>query len=233
MLTFMAVGLTGTGKSELCHWMTGDKEHCSPSGSMQSDTSRVQEVIAHPFNDQKMWPMIKWVDTPGRGDTKGDSEDKAMWDRTMLHLVEKLDQVDRIVWIINAAWQRGTALRQMIHKELRRSFGVHLYRHLDLVFNFLPHPPNKTEYDTKKLWPQRVKFIQWLGKQEMEQFNWNSDQWQGVEEELNRTGFYGVNIDPKFMEDLPHGLPLSAPYLDWFQPFSHPAGELFKIPGVA
>ena len=23
LLTFLAVGLTGTGKSELCHWMTG------------------------------------------------------------------------------------------------------------------------------------------------------------------------------------------------------------------
>ena len=25
-VTFLAVGLTGTGKSELCHWMTGDKK---------------------------------------------------------------------------------------------------------------------------------------------------------------------------------------------------------------
>ena len=43
-LTFLTVGLTGTGKSELCLWMTADSKHCKPSSSTTSNTSEVIRV---------------------------------------------------------------------------------------------------------------------------------------------------------------------------------------------
>ena len=40
-LTFLAVGLTGTGKSELCRWMTGNQKRCVASRSTVSHTDEV------------------------------------------------------------------------------------------------------------------------------------------------------------------------------------------------
>lgn len=235
--TFLAVGLTGTGKSEMCYWMTGDLPRCNPSGSMQSNTSQVQVVRAYPFNDPKMGERFRWIDTPGRGDTRGECNDTSMWNDTMNFLVNMSTSspgsVDRIVWVINAAWQRATAARTMILRELRRSFGLHLYKHLDLVFNFLAHGPNKTDYDKEVLEPTRSKFIEWIQEQEIELFNWSntSRNWHGVQEQINQTGCYGVSIHPGYLKKLPPKLPLSAPHLDRFYPFSHPAGvrELIRL----
>eukprot|EP00435_Cladocopium_sp_Y103_P001853 s1172_g1.t1 len=235
--TFLAVGLTGTGKSEMCYWMTGDLANCNPSGSMQSNTSQVSMVKAYPFNDPKMGERFRWIDTPGRGDTRGEGNDTSMWNDTMNFLVNMSksgpDTVDRIVWVINAAWQRATAARTMIFRELRRSFGLHLFKHLDLVFNFLAHGPNKTAYDKDVLEPTRSKFIEWIREQEIELFNWSntSSIWCEVERQINETGSYGVSIHPEYLKKLPAKLPLSAPHLDRFYPFSHPAGvrELMKM----
>ncbi|CAE7473900.1 unnamed protein product [Symbiodinium sp. CCMP2592] len=233
-LTFLTVGLTGAGKSELCTWMTGNLEECNPSGTMRSNTSKVKEVKAHPFDDILMKPDLNWIDTPGRGDTRGEGNDSAMWDETMSYLISRSghSSVDRIVWVINAAWQRATAGRKLVLHELRKSFGIYLYRNLDLVFNFL-----FLHYDSEILWPQRQKFIDWIQEQEFELFNWSnsSKTWRGVQEEINRTGFYGVSIHPRYMktlkEEIPADLRLSSPYLYRFRPFSHPAGirELLRL----
>ena len=238
-LTFLTVGLTGAGKSELCLWMTGNVEDCNPSNTMKSNTSQVNEVLASPFDDNNLRPLIKWIDTPGRGDTRGEGNDSAMWNETMSYLVNRSghDSIDRIVWVINAAWQRATAARKMILHELRKSFGIHLYRNLDLVFNFLPHVANKTAYELEILRPERKKFIDWIQEQEIELFNWsNTTQiWHGVQDEIGRIGFYGISIHPRYMKELKEGFPsdlrLSSPYLDRFRPFSHPAGigELLRL----
>ena len=84
----------------------------------------------------------------GRGDTRGEAEDEKMWNKTIDAILRKSkeQEIDGIVWVVNAAWQRGVAMREMMLKELRRSFGYHLYEHLDLVFNFLAHVANKSEY---------------------------------------------------------------------------------------
>ena len=116
-------------------------------------------------------------------------------------------------------------------KELRRSFGYHLYEHLDLVFNFLPHLPNKSEYREAVLLPQREKFTNWIMEQEDKLFNWSSELRKDVSAQVNRTGFYGISINPTYLADCPLDLPLSAPYLRQFPPFSYPAGvdELIKM----
>lgn len=44
-LTFLAIGVTGTGKSELCKWLTGTKG-CVSSDSMESNTSHWDEMMA-------------------------------------------------------------------------------------------------------------------------------------------------------------------------------------------
>ena len=126
-------------------------------------------------------------------------------------------------------------MREMMLKELRRSFGYHLYEHLDLVFNFLPHLPNKSEYRENVLLRQREKFTHWIMEQEDKLFNWSSRLRGNVSAQVNRTGFYGVSINPTYLADLPLGLPLSAPYLRQFPPFSYPAGvdELVKMYTVA
>ena len=142
-------------------------------------------------------------------------------------------RLDRIVWVLNAAWQRGAAMRVMMLKELRRSFGYHLYEHLDLVFNFLPHVANKSEYREKVLLPQRDKFRSWIMEQEDSLFDWSPELRKEVSAQVNKTGFFGVSINPAYLEDRPSGLRLSAPYLQQFPPFSHPAGvdELLKMLG--
>ncbi|CAE7784025.1 unnamed protein product, partial [Symbiodinium sp. CCMP2456] len=229
MLTFVAVGLTGTGKSELCHWMTGDEQACSPSSTMPH-TSDVTILDRLPFKD-KRYRLLRWIDTPGRGDTRGDEKDKELWNNTMAKLRATRQRVDRIVWVLNAAWQRGASMRQLMIKELRRSFGIHLYKHLDLVFNFLPHVANKSEYLEQVLLPQRQKFLDWIMEQEMNLFSWPAILKDRIQHEINETGFYGVNIHPKFLAELPEHLPLSAPYLQQFPPFSYPAGvdELIRM----
>ena len=122
-------------------------------------------------------------------------------------------------------------MREMMLKELRRSFGYHLYEHLDLVFNFLPHLPNKSEYRESVLLPQREKFTNWIMEQENKLFNWSSELRKNVSAQVNRTGFYGISINPTYLADCPLDLPLSAPYLRQFPPFSYPAGvdELIKM----
>eukprot|EP00435_Cladocopium_sp_Y103_P023843 s4112_g5.t2 len=124
----------------------------------------------------------------------------------------------------------------MILKELRKSFGFHLYRHLDLVFNFLSHGPSQIEYNKSVLQPQRLKYIEWIRKQEIAMFNWSEKLLPQIEAEINNTGFYGININPKYYwgqdtSDRPKEIPLSAPYLARFPPFSHPAGlsELIRL----
>ena len=230
-LNILAVGLTGTGKSELCLWMTRSS-NCSSSDSMESHTSEVVLATSNPFGDAKMKPMIEWIDTPGRGDTRGSDRDKELWNETM-ELILKRDsgqKIDRIVWVINAASQRGTAARELMFRELRRSFGVHLFQHLSIVLNYLPHSPNKSAYQGAMA-RQRHKFTQWFLKLEDEMFHWPEELREGIEQELNNVQMYGVSINPAYLKEVPRNLPLSAPYLEWFQPFSHPAGlsELLKL----
>ena len=223
--TFLAVGLTGTGKSELCRWMTGDLEKCKTSNSTVSHTDHVIRVSTRAFKDEKL-PHIEWLDTPGRGDTRGEAKDKELWNNTMNDLRKGSERsIDRVVWVFNAAWQRGTADRELMLKELRRSFGIHLYKHLSIVLNFLTQATNKT-LNQETLHAQRLKFINWIMSVEDETFNWTS--WpklrEGVQAEVENLTVHGVNLDPKVYGQIPENLPLSAPYLTQFPPFSHPAG---------
>ena len=230
--TFLAVGLTGTGKSELCRWMTGDLEKCKTSNSTVSHTSHVVRVSSRAFKDEKL-PLIEWLDTPGRGDTRGEAKDKELWNNTMNDLrtgsahskTGSAHSIDTVVWVFNAAWQRGTADRELMLKELRRSFGIHLYKHLSIVLNFLPQATNKTLYQ-ETLLAQRLKFINWIMSVEDETFKWKS--WpklrNSVQTEVENLTVYGVNLDPEVYRQIPERLPLSAPYLTQFPPFSHPTG---------
>ena len=230
-LTFLAVGLTGTGKSELCRWMTGNLDKCTPSSGTTSNTSEVIRVPSLPFADRKMPSRIEWIDTPGRGDTRGEAKDKELWNHTMQNLLDQGDRrIDSIVWVMNAAWQRGTASRDMMLKELRRSFGIHLYPHLSIVLHFLPHSANKTQY-AEQLQIQKEKYAAWIMSVEEEMFNWSAKHRLGVEQQVRGLDVYGVSIHPKYYEQKPDGLPLSSPYLSKFPPFSHPAGadSLFRL----
>ena len=223
--TFLAVGLTGTGKSELCRWMTGDVEKCKTSNSTVSHTSHVVRVSSRAFKDEKL-PLIEWLDTPGRGDTRGEAKDQELWNNTMIDLrTDSARSIDRVVWVFNAAWQRGTADRELMLEELRKSFGIHLYKHLSIVLNFLPQATNKT-LNQETLHAQRLKFINWIMTVEDKTFDWTS--WpklrEGVKTEVENLDVYGVNLDPKVYRQIPEKLPLSAPYLTQFPPFSHPAG---------
>ena len=223
-LTFLAVGLTGTGKSELCRWMTGNLDKCTPSSGTTSKTSEVIRVQSLPFKDPNMSPMIEWIDTPGRGDTRGQAEDAELWNRTMRNLLNQSgSRIDNIVWVMNAAWQRGTADRDMMLRELRRSFGIQLYPHLSIVLNFLPHSANKTQF-AEELTKQKEKYADWIMSIEDEMFSWGVEARRGVEKQVKDLAVYGVSIDPKHYRLKPDGLPLSAPYLSKFPPFSHPAG---------
>lgn len=220
---FLAVGLTGTGKSELCRWMTGNLEKCISSSSTESNTSEVVRVTGNAFSDQNL-PLMEWIDTPGRGDTRGESKDAELWNKTMENLMEKGDRhIDTIVWVINAAWQRGTAARELMLKELRQSFGIHLYKHLSLVLNFLPHHANSS-LNEEELAFQKKKFVSWIMKREDQMYNWTSWLRRGVEDQVNNLRVYGVSLNPKSYSQVPQGLPLSAPYLSKFPPFSCPAG---------
>ncbi|CAE7665610.1 unnamed protein product, partial [Symbiodinium sp. CCMP2456] len=230
-LTFLAVGLTGTGKSELCRWMTGDLAKCTPSRGTESNTTEVIRVSGRAFGDGKILPEVEWIDTPGRGDTRGQGTDDDLWKRTMHDVLEAgHGHVDTIVWVMNAAWQRGTADREFMLTELRRSFGIHLYPHLSIVLNFLQHSANQTEY-TELLSSQKKKFADWIMSVEEKIFNWNGSQRLGVARQVHNLSMYGVSIDPVYYVQKPHNLPLSAPYLDMFPPFSHPAGvdSLFSL----
>ena len=208
-------------------------KECSPSATMESHTSKVTFLHTNPFNDSHILPKLEWIDTPGRGDTRGEAKDEEMWNQTIDEILRKSQdqRIDRIVWVLNAAWQRGVAMREMMLKELRRSFGYHLYEHLDLVFNFLPHLPNKTEYREEVLFRERKKFTNWIMEQEDKLFNWSTKLRHKVSDQVNRTGCFGVSINPAYLADRPADLPLSAPYLRWFTPFSYPAGmdELIRM----
>jgi len=159
-LTFLTIGVTGTGKSELCRWMTASDE-CSSSDSMESHTGDVHRINAHAFGDTRFQPLIEWIDTPGRGDTRGASYDEKLWSQTMSKLLERGQsgaRIDRIVWVVNAAWQRATEVRNRMLQELRMSFGVDLYKNLVIMLNFLPHSANRTEYEEVKQ-RQKEKFV--------------------------------------------------------------------------
>jgi len=232
-VTFLAVGMTGTGKSELCRWMTGNQALCTPSSSTKSHTSEVIVVDGMPFNDPKLLSNIEWLDTPGRGDTRGYSKDSELWNQTVYQLRNRESRnINAIVWVLNGAWQRGTAGRKLMLRELRRTFGMELYRHLCVVLNFLPHPANKSLYE-EELSFQEKKFMDWILETEMEMFNWSARLFGDVESEVRGLRIYGLNIHPKYYSQKPTGLPLSAPYLSSFPPFSHPVGvaslvNLFK-----
>ncbi|CAE7422975.1 unnamed protein product [Symbiodinium sp. CCMP2592] len=225
--------MTGTGKSELCRWMTGNQELCTPSSSTKSHTSEVIAVDGMPFNDPKLISNIEWLDTPGRGDTRGYSKDSELWNQTVYQLRNRGSRsINAIVWVLNAAWQRGTAGRKLMLRELRRTFGVELYRHLCVVLNFLPHPANKSLYQ-EELSFQKKKFTDWILETEVDMFNWSTYLFDEVQKEVSSLRIYGVSIHPKYYGLKPKDLPLSAPYLSSFPPFSHPVGlasliSLFK-----
>ena len=181
-------------------------------------------VQGNAFEDAKMLPPIEWIDTPGRGDTRGGEVDNELWDKTMKNLLnEGKRTVDTIVWVINAAWQRGTADRNLMLKELRRSFGINLYPHLSILLNFLQHTTNKT-LDAQELAIQKTKFTSWILEREKTMFDWSPRLLRDVETQVQNIRVYGVSIDPKYYHEKPDVLPLSAPYLDKFPPFSQPAG---------
>ena len=221
--TFLAVGLTGTGKSELCRWMTGNLKKCVPSRSTESNTSEVTRVSEPAFSDKNL-PVMEWIDTPGRGDTRGGGMDAELWNQTMENLMAKGDgHIDTIVWVINAAWQRGTAARELMLTELRKSFGIHLYKHLTLLLNFLPHTANSSLYEADLAF-QKEKFVNWIMKREDEMYKWTAWLRRGVEDEVKNLAVSGVNLNPESYSQVPQGLPLSAPYLSKFPPFSYPSG---------
>lgn len=227
-VTFLTIGVTGTGKSELCRWMTGKADECQSSDSMESHTSEIHRIQAHAFGDNRLQPLIEWIDTPGRGDTRGESYDSKLWNRTMSQLLQRGKKgavIDRIVWVVNAAWQRATELRNRMLQELRMSFGVDLYQNLVIMLNFLPHSANKTEYDEVKR-RQKEKFVNWIMKREDEMFHWPPALRGGIEKEVTNIQVYGADINPKFLNSKPGDVPISAPYLHSFPPFSHPAGVL-------
>ncbi|CAK9032109.1 unnamed protein product [Durusdinium trenchii] len=231
-LTFLAIGVTGTGKSELCKWLTGTKG-CVSSDSMESNTSDVHAVQAHAFDDKLLQPKIEWIDTPGRGDTRGAEHDTRLWNQTMTQLLargQSGSKIDCIVWVVNAAWQRATEVRNRMLKELRKSFGVDLYKNLVIMLNFLPHSANKTAYEEVKS-RQKEKFVDWIMKREDEMFNWPGYLRKAVEEEVQSIRVYGADINPKYLKDKPSHVPVSAPYLSDFPPFSHPVGseDLMKL----
>lgn len=204
--------------------MTGNLDKCTPSSGTTSKTSEVIRVQSLPFKDPKMSPMIEWIDTPGRGDTRGQAEDAELWNSTMRNLLSQSEsRIDNIVWVMNAAWQRGTADRDLMLRELRRSFGIQLYPHLSIVLNFLPHSANKTQF-AEELATQKEKYADWIMSVEDEMFSWGEEARRGVEKQVKALAVYGVSIDPKHYRLKPDGLPLSAPYLRKFPPFSHPAG---------
>lgn len=103
------------------------------------------------------------------------------------------------------------------------SFGVDLYQNLVIMLNFLPHSANKTEYDEVKR-RQKEKFVNWIMKREDEMFHWPPALRDGIEKEVTNIQVYGANINPKYLNSKPGDVPISAPYLHNFPPFSHPAG---------
>lgn len=191
---------------------------------MESHTSEVIRVRGQPFDDYKLLPQIEWIDTPGKGDTRGEQKDVELWNQTMTELVSFQDHhIDIILWVVNSAWQRGTSLREMMFHELRRSFGINLYKHLSIVFNFLPKTNNKT-MDQAEVLSQKEKFLAWIMSMEDKTFQWNGRLRQSVESEVKSLQLYGVDINPRDYTKKPAFLPLSAPYLDKIPPFSHPVG---------
>ncbi|CAE7247668.1 unnamed protein product, partial [Symbiodinium sp. CCMP2592] len=131
-LTFVTLGLTGTGKSELCRWMTRNEEQCKTGSEMESHTADVITVLGHAFGDDTQ-PFIEWIDTPGRGDTNGPARDDELWRQTknsLLDICQDGRPIHRIAWVVNARWQRGTTERENIFRQLRNTFGFHLYKHL-------------------------------------------------------------------------------------------------------
>lgn len=219
--TFLAVGVTGTGKSELCRWMTGNETACPSSDSLGSHTEEVQQVPAHAFADACQ-PLIEWIDTPGRGDTRGKNHDAKLWNNTMTQLKDantKATRIHRIVWVINAAWKRATDVRELMLKELRMSFGVDLYKNLAIVLNFLPRTANKTAYSEIKQ-RHKERFVEWIMQREDVMFQWHPDLRKGVEDEVNNIDIYGININPKYLMEKPSDVPISTPYLNLFYPFS-------------
>ena len=220
-LSFMVVGQSGSGKSELCVWMTASPQTCNPSATMQSHMRSVILLERWPFGDRKSKPLIRWIDTAERNP----------WTRTLSDLEHKgHKRIDRLVWVINAAWQRGVAEREKIWRDLRSSFGLQMYRHLDIVLNYLPRYANKTE-DQRILPPQRDNFMNWLQEQESQAFSWSHEQRPRVLEEINRTAFYAVNLNPRYLQHLPKGVPLAAPFVVQLAPLSYPAGafELIRL----
>lgn len=219
--TFLAVGVTGTGKSELCRWMTGNETACPSSDSLGSHTEEVQQVPAHAFADACQ-PLIEWIDTPGRGDTRGKDHDAKLWNNTMAqlkHANTKATRIHRIVWVINAAWKRATDVRELMLKELRMPFGVDLYKNLAIVLNFLPRTTNKTAYREIKQ-RHKERFVEWIMQREDVMFQWPPDLRKGVEDEVNDIAIYGININPKYLQEKPSDVPISTPYLNLFYPFS-------------
>ena len=102
-VTFLAVGMTGTGKSELCRWMTGNQALCTPSISTKSHTSEVIVVDGMPFNDPKLLSNIEWLDTPGRGDTRGYSKDSELWNQTVYQLRNR-EKPEHQCYRLGAQW---------------------------------------------------------------------------------------------------------------------------------
>jgi len=205
--------------------MTASDE-CSSSDSMESHTGDVHRINAHAFGDTRFQPLIEWIDTPGRGDTRGASYDEKLWNQTMSKLLERGQsgaRIDRIVWVVNAAWQRATEVRNRMLQELRMSFGVDLYKNLVIMLNFLPHSANRTEYEEVKQ-RQKEKFVNWIMKREDEMFEWPAVLRVAVEEEVKNIQVFGADLNPKYLQEKPGDVPVSAPYLRNFPPFSHPSG---------
>ncbi|CAE7247657.1 unnamed protein product [Symbiodinium sp. CCMP2592] len=227
-LTFLAVGTTGVGKSQLCSWMTDKSSECKPKASMESVTQKAAEVEGFAFGDPKSGYRIQWIDTPGKGDTGGAGKDATLWEDTMKFLLYK--RIHRIVWVLNAAWIRGTTSTVDMWTALRRSFGIHLYRRMVIVFNFMPLTGNTTADNEDKL-NKTQALANWMLEQENKTYHWRADAMDYIAKLIRAVKTYMVDVNPKHKEDLPSGVPLSAPFVGKYPPFSAPAGigELMQL----
>ena len=46
--------------------------------SISRSTGEIHRIQAHAFGDNRLQPLIEWIDTPGRGDTRGESYDSKL-----------------------------------------------------------------------------------------------------------------------------------------------------------
>jgi len=190
--TVVLVGATGSGKSNLANFLTGNATLFATGDSGTSVTKEAQVERGFFFNNPTLG-TVEVVDTPGLQDTEGVVADKIQWDKVVEKLTKVVKQAHALVLVLSGpAIGRWTNEVTKAMKQLRVSFGQDFWRSLYIIVTRA-----KLSSDTEEEIRRTRKFMLQTEEQIVGVGYVNA----AIREKIEKLPVYRLDMDPNLLDE--------------------------------